>query len=65
MKRLVRSAVAVLLAVLMLVSSASALTVEQALEILEVSYLNEIPDEAYEAESLNELFGQPSTTVSP
>lgn len=64
MKRLFRSVIAVVLALFMLLSTASALTVEEALGLLEESYLREIPEEAYEAESLEELFqilGDPHT----
>ncbi len=56
MKRLFRSVTAIILALFILISSASALTVEEALELLEVNYLREIPEEAYEADSLEELF---------
>lgn len=64
MKRLTRIVIAVVLALTMLVSTASALTVDQALELLEKEYLREIPVQAYEAESLEELFeilGDPYT----
>lgn len=64
MKRWIRSLAAVILALTMLVSTASALTVEQALELLEGEYLREIPEQAYEAETLDELFeilGDPYT----
>lgn len=64
MKRFVRSLAAMVLALTMLISTASALTVEQALEILEVDYLREIPAEAYEAEDMDALFevlGDPYT----
>ena len=46
MKRLFRSVIAVVLALFMLLSTASALTVEEALGLLEESYLREIPEEA-------------------
>ena len=68
MKRLARIAIAVVLAVAMLVSTASALTVDQALELLEKEYLREIPVQAYEAETLEELFeilGDPYTYYMP
>lgn len=64
MKRLARIVIAVVLALTMLVSAASALTVDQALELLEKEYLREIPVQAYEAETLEELFeilGDPYT----
>ena len=64
MKRLVRSVIAAVLIVVMLVSSAAALTVDEALELLGREYLNEIPPQAYEAETLEELFellGDPYT----
>lgn len=64
MKRLLRGAAAVMLAALMLLSSAAALTVDEALGLLENSYLRELPDEVYEAQTLDELFvllGDPYT----
>ena len=64
MKRFFRSLCAVILVLCLLVSGASALTVEQALELLEYGYVRNIPAEAYEAESLEELFallGDPYT----
>lgn len=64
MKRVIRSLAAAVLALTMLASAASALTVEQALELLEPNYLRDIPSEAYEAETLDELFaamGDPYT----
>ena len=63
-KRLIRSLGAIVLALTILVSTASALSVERALELLEESYLRDIPAEAYEAEKLEELFeilGDPYT----
>ena len=56
MKRFFRSLTAFILILLLLVSAASALTVEQALNILEQSYYYSIPEQAYEAESLEALF---------
>lgn len=56
MKRIIRSLAAIVLVLTMLASTASALTVEQALELLESDYLRELPEEAYEAETLDELF---------
>lgn len=64
MKRLLRRGAAVLLALTLLVSTASALTVDQALELLERIYVDEIPQAAYEAADLDELFdilGDPYT----
>ena len=64
MKRLARIMTAVVLMLAMLISTASALTVDQALELLEKEYLREIPAQAYEAETLEELFeilGDPYT----
>ena len=64
MKRAVQRLVAVLLSLLLLVSPAYALSVDQALELLEEDYLREIPVQAYEAESLDELtalLGDPYT----
>ena len=46
---------ALLLTLILLIVPASALTVDQALELLEELYYYDIPDEAYEAETLNEL----------
>ena len=62
-KRLFRL-LAALLCAAMLVLPASALTVPEALELLEQVYLREIPAEAYQAQSLDELFallGDPYT----
>ena len=64
MKRAVQRLFAVLLSLLLLVSPAYALSVDQALELLEEDYLREIPVQAYEAESLDELtalLGDPYT----
>lgn len=47
-----------------LLSGASALTVEQAVELLEEHYINELPDAVYEAQTLDEVFsalGDPYT----
>lgn len=57
MKRFAKILIAVVLMIAMLFSTASALTVEQALEFLEIYYLKEIPDEVYEVKDLDELFG--------
>lgn len=62
-KHLLRLLTALLCAV-MLIVPASALTVDQALELLEEVYLREIPAEACQAETLDELFallGDPYT----
>ena len=56
MKKILRRLGAILLALTLLVTAASALTVEQALGLLETSYLREIPEEAYQAKTLDELF---------
>lgn len=64
MKRLLRGVIAVMLAVLMLLSSAAALTVDEALGLLESSYLRALPAEVYKAQTLDELFallGDPYT----
>lgn len=64
MKKIFPILTAVILCFSLLVSSASALTVDQALELLEGSYLREIPDGAYQAADLDELFallGDPYT----
>lgn len=64
MKRLIRSLSAVILALTMLISTASALTVDQALELLESDYLRGVPEQAYEAQSMEELcniLGDPYT----
>lgn len=64
MKQLLRRLVTACLIAALLLSSASALTVEQALDVLDEAYLNPIPDEARQADSLEELFdllGDPYT----
>ena len=64
MKKRLFSLIAALLCAVMLVLPASALTVPEALELLEQVYLREIPAEAYQAKSLEELFallGDPYT----
>lgn len=64
MKHLIRRLLAALCVTGLLTASASALTVEQALDLLEENYVNSIPAEAYEAQSLEELFaivGDPYT----
>ena len=64
MKRVFRVLTAILLIAALLVSAASALTVDEALELLGKEYLRDIPMQAYEAETLEELFeilGDPYT----
>ncbi len=64
MKHILRRLLAALCVLGLLTASASALSVEQALELLEEHYVNPIPAEAYEVESLDELFallGDPYT----
>ncbi|MBD5084801.1 MAG: PDZ domain-containing protein [Clostridiales bacterium] len=64
MKKYLSRLLSALLALTLLVAPASALTVEQALELLEDTYYYGIPEEAYEAKSLDELFqilGDPYT----
>ena len=64
MKHLMRQIVAALCVAGLLTASASALTVEQALDLLEEHYVAPLPAEAYEARSLEELFaivGDPYT----
>ena len=57
MKKYLSRLPALLLALLLLIAPASALTVDQALEILEALYYYDIPDEAYEATTVDELMG--------
>ena len=64
MKKYLSRLLSALLALILLVAPASALTVDQALELLEDTYYYDIPDAAYEADSLDELFqllGDPYT----
>lgn len=64
MKRTLYRVAAVLLSLVLLAAPASALTVDQALELLEAYYLRDIPAQAYEAEDLDQLFsllGDPYT----
>lgn len=64
MKHIIRRLLAALCVLGLLTASASALSVEQALGLLEEYYVNPIPAEAYEVESLDELFallGDPYT----
>ena len=63
-RRLLRQFLALGCAALLLVTSASALTVDQALALLEELYVNPIPDQARAAQSLEELLaslGDPYT----
>lgn len=57
MKKCLTRLLSAVCAALLLVSAASALTVEQAVELLETYYVDGLPQAAYEAESLDELFG--------
>ena len=57
MKKYLSRVLALLLSLFLLTAPASALTVGQALELLEELYYYDIPDEAYEAETLDELMG--------
>lgn len=64
MKKYLSRLLSALLALVLLTAPAAALTVDQALELLEASYYYDIPDEAYQAGSLEELFdllGDPYT----
>ncbi|MDE6281699.1 MAG: PDZ domain-containing protein, partial [Oscillospiraceae bacterium] len=64
MKKYLSRLLSALLALVLLIAPASALTVDQALELLEDTYYYGIPEEAYEAKSLEELFqllGDPYT----
>lgn len=64
MKKLFRRLTAVFCTLALCLTSAGALSVEQALDILEDNYVGEIPAAAYQAETLDELFaivGDPYT----
>ena len=64
MKRLLRRACAVVCVCAMLVTSAAALSVEDALTVLKENYVNELPATAQQAKTLDELFsavGDPYT----
>lgn len=64
MKRLLRRLCATACVCAMLVTSAAALSVEDALALLDQSYVNELPPDTYRAESLDALFsavGDPYT----
>ena len=58
MKKYLSRLTAALLALVLLTAPASALTVEQALELLEETYYYDIPEEAYGAASLDEQIGR-------
>ena len=57
MKKHLSRLLALLLTLLLLIAPASALTVDQALEILEALYYYDVPDEAYGAGTVDELIG--------
>ena len=64
MKKYLSRIIAAFLALTLLAAPASALSVSQALELLEEYYYYDIPEEAYETETLDELFqllGDPYT----
>lgn len=64
MKKYITRFLSALLALTLLAAPASALSVGDALELLENNYYFDIPDEAYQAQSLDELFqllGDPYT----
>ena len=64
MKHLIRRIAAFLLIAALLGTSASALTVDEALDLLDRYYVYDIPEEARDAETLDELFsllGEPYT----
>lgn len=64
MKRTLQRLLALFCAALLSVTSVSALSVEEAISLLEEYYVNEIPASAYESETLDELFsivGDPYT----
>ena len=56
MKKILSRLIAAFLALALLAAPVSALTVDQALELLEENYYFDIPEEAYEAGTLDELF---------
>lgn len=56
MKRFIRSLAAAVLALTMVLSPASALTVEQAIGLLELNYIRDLPAEVYEAETVDQVF---------
>ena len=56
MKKYITRLVAAFLALTLLAAPASALSVGDALDLLEDNYYFDIPDEAYQAQTLEELF---------
>lgn len=56
MKKITRRIAALLCAAVLLITSASALSVEDARELLEDLYVDELPPGAYSAATLEELF---------
>ena len=56
MKKLLRRLLAAVCSLLLLLGSASALTLEQAVRLLEEYYVDDLPAGAYEAETIDELF---------
>ena len=63
MRKYLSRLLALLLTLLLLIAPASALTVDQALELLEELYYYDIPDEAYQAETVDELDHRPGLAV--
>lgn len=64
MKKMITRLLSLILSLLLLVAPASALTVDQARELLEELYYYDIPDEAYQAQTMDELIqalGDPYT----
>lgn len=64
MKKMITRLLSLILSLLLLVVPASALTVDQARELLEELYYYDIPDEAYQAQTMDELIqalGDPYT----
>ena len=59
MRRLLRQILALVCTALLLLTSASALTVDQALTLLDELYVNPIPEEARQAQSLDALLEIP------
>lgn len=65
MNRLLRRAATLLLVLCVLITPARALTVEQAIPLLEHYYVDELPEAAYQAQTMDELMqaiGDPYTT---
>lgn len=64
MKKIIRRLGALLCAVVMCLTCVSALSVEEAIELLEAFYVSELPEAVYSAETLDEVFtalGDPYT----